>query len=366
MTKGYWLADQVKVSRSAYLAKRWRKVTRLLMADGEVLRTIPPPWHRGHEQHHHHGMAQRPQAEYCSRVDLQALQRLRNWLDDVLRVYDSSMVPHDLVTEFPPKRLHRAPGSATAQVIRMAKTDVAGHGFVTHRYVQAAGVWRIEISFRPYSAIKQAALAGLWEYDFSNCHFTLQAQMAARAAALVFTEAIAHYLSHKKATRQAVPAKAGITEAQAKLCLLAVMYGARASEECLRTPFPGRWARGYGTLSEVGEFKAISADGLSPQDHPKALAQAHQQCGRLATTLAAPSTAKSPASRLTALAQGVEALALKAVIDLYPHHIWYSTTVLPPPQGWIAAPSSRRFWRPRATGWSWRKSRFRPTLTPFF
>ena len=42
ITKAYWLSDQVKASRNAYLAKRWRKVTRLLKADGEALRTLPP------------------------------------------------------------------------------------------------------------------------------------------------------------------------------------------------------------------------------------------------------------------------------------------------------------------------------------
>jgi hypothetical protein len=40
-TKAYWFADQVKESRDTYLARRWRKVTRLLKADGAALKTIP-------------------------------------------------------------------------------------------------------------------------------------------------------------------------------------------------------------------------------------------------------------------------------------------------------------------------------------
>lgn len=120
MTKGYWLADQVKASRSAYLAKRWRKVTRLLMADGEVLRTIPPAV-ASRDMNNITTTAWRNARELNTvRVDLQALQRLRNWLDDVLRVYDSGMLPHDLVTEFPPRDSIERLAQAAAQVTVLA------------------------------------------------------------------------------------------------------------------------------------------------------------------------------------------------------------------------------------------------------
>ena len=323
MTKGYWLADQVKVSRSAYLAKRWRKVTRLLMADGEVLRTIPPAV-ASRDMNNITTTAWRNARELNTvRVDLQALQRLRNWLDDVLRVYDSGMVPHDLVTEFPPRDSIERLAQAAAQVIRMAKTDVAGHGFVAHRYVQAASgrlyAKGINLQTAP-SLIKQAALAGLWEYDFSNCHFTLLAQMAARHG--YQCEAIAHYLNHKKATRQAIAAKAGITEAQAKLCLLAVMYGARASEWHENAIPEAIGQEAAARLLQVEQFKAISADVAQARKTILKHWPRRTSNGRLTNDFGRAIDDKaSPAERLAHLLQGVEAKALKAAIDLYPRHI---------------------------------------------
>ena len=323
ITKAYWLSDQVKASRNAYLAKRWRKVTRLLKADGEALRTLPPAV-ASRDMGNITTTAWRNAKELnLVRVDLASLGRLRGWLAQVLRAYDSGTVPHDLVTEFPPRVAIERLAHMAAQVVRLAKTDVAGNGYIAHHYVQAASgrlyAKGINLQTAP-SLIKQAALSGLWEYDFSNCHFALLAQMAARYG--YQCEAIAHYLAHKKDTRQAIAAQAGITEAQAKLCLLAVMYGARASEWHENAIPEAIGQEATTRLLQVEQFKAISTDVAKARTTILKHWPRRTSNGRLTNDFGRAIDGKaSPAERLAHLLQGVEALALKAAIDLYPHHI---------------------------------------------
>lgn len=75
--------------------------------------------------------------------------------------------------------------------------------------------------------VKNAALSGCWEHDFENCHYSLFAQLAARVG--IHCTAIEHYLSNKKAVREAIADDVGISAKDVKVCLLALMYGAKES-----------------------------------------------------------------------------------------------------------------------------------------
>lgn len=73
--------------------------------------------------------------------------------------------------------------------------------------------------------VKNAALSGCWEHDFENCHYSLFAQLATRVG--IHCTAIEHYLGNKKAVREAIADDVGISAKDAKVCLLALMYGAQ-------------------------------------------------------------------------------------------------------------------------------------------
>ena len=147
-TKGYWFTDMVQASRDKYFNRRWRKETRLLFIEGRILKaqkTLPAAFASTDTK----GKASRvSKAAKGSKelrhvpVDLETLQRLRKWLTDIRREWLAGRAPHDLVTEYPSlvviERLHEL----TSQVIRMAKTDVAGHGYIAQQYTESpSGRW---------------------------------------------------------------------------------------------------------------------------------------------------------------------------------------------------------------------------------
>lgn len=322
LTKGYWFSEAVKASRDAYLVKRWRKVTRLLMADGAALREALPAV-ASRDMNNITTTAWKNAKELnLVRVNLDSLGRLRDWLMRVLHDYDSGRVPHDLVTQFPPRVAIERLAHATGQVIRLAKTDVAGNGVVAHHYVQATSgrlyAKGINLQTAP-GLIKQAALAGLWEYDFANCHFSIIAQMAQQHGHQC--SAIAHYLADKKDTRRAIATEAGITEGQAKVCLLAVMYGARASE-WHENAIPEEIGQDAAIrLFKAEQFKAISTD---VEQARRAILKGWQRTsnGRLTNAFGKSIAGNAkPAEQMAHLLQGVEARALKATIDLHPSQI---------------------------------------------
>lgn len=75
--------------------------------------------------------------------------------------------------------------------------------------------------------VRNAALAGCWDYDISNCHWSLINQLAEQYGHRC--TAIRHYLAHKQDVRSEIAAGAGITTQDAKECLLMIMYGAQRS-----------------------------------------------------------------------------------------------------------------------------------------
>lgn len=137
-------------------------------------------------------------------VDLQLLLQLTLWL---VGYRDKPFLRQDFrrgrnlgdATDFPSQVLLQRLIDATAQIIEISQTDVAGHGFCPHRYVQSGSGRLYATGLNLQSCptlIKQAALAGHWEYDFSNCHFSILTQMAAKYGFVC--SAISEYLANKK------------------------------------------------------------------------------------------------------------------------------------------------------------------------
>lgn len=327
-TKGYWFTDLVQASRNKYFNRRWHTETRLLFVEGEILKaqkTLPPAFASTDTK----GKASRAsRAAKGSKelrhvpVDLDALQRLRKWLTVIRREWQAGRAPHDLVTQYPSLVVIERLYELTSQVIRMAKTDVAGHGYIAQQYTESpSGRWYANgVNLQNSSSlIKEAALAGLWEYDFSNCHFDIIRQMAAQYG--YECEAIAQYLNNKKPTRQAIADQAGISVDQAKKCLLAIMYGAKAStwhENAIPKEIGEAAAE---RLYKVDLFKGIAQDvararAVILKNWPRTAN------GRLTNAYGkAISGTDTRAQQLAHLIQGAEAKALMVAIDMHPNDL---------------------------------------------
>ena len=327
-TKGYWFTDLVQASRDKYFDRRWRKETRLLFIEGQILKaqkTLPGAFASTDTK----GKATRiSRAAKGSKelrhvpVDLETLGRLRKWLTGIKREWLAGRAPHDLVTQYPSLVVIERLYELTSQVIRMAKTDVAGHGYIAQQYTESpSGRWYANgVNLQNSSSlIKEAALAGLWEYDFSNCHFDIIKQMAAEYG--YECKAIADYLADKKPTRQAIADQAGISVDQAKVCLLAVMYGARAStwhENAIPEEIGKEAAtRLYkvalfnGIVKDVARARAVilkkwprTANGSLTNAYGKAISGTDKRARQLAH-----------------LIQGAEAKALMVAIDMHPNDL---------------------------------------------
>lgn len=327
-TKGYWFTDMVQASRDKYFNRRWRKETRLLYIEGQILKaqkTLPAAFASTDTK----GKAARvSKAAKGSKelrhvpVDLDTLQRLRKWLTGIRCEWLDGRAPHDLVTQYPSLVVIERLYELTSQVIRMAKTDVAGHGYIAQQYTESpSGRWYANgVNLQNSSSlIKEAALAGLWEYDFSNCHFDIIRQMAAQYG--YECKAIADYLADKKPTRQAIADQAGISVEQAKVCLLAIMYGARAStwhENAIPQEI-GKAAADR--LYKVDLFKGIMRDVARaravilkkwPRTANGSLTNAYGK---------AISGTDTRAQQLAHLIQGAEAKALMVAIDMHPNDL---------------------------------------------
>lgn len=77
------------------------------------------------------------------------------------------------------------------------------------------------------SIVRRAATEGHWEYDISNCHWTILNQIAANRC--VRCDHITDYLLHKKEIREQLASDTGASVKQVKSALLALIYGAPLS-----------------------------------------------------------------------------------------------------------------------------------------
>lgn len=78
-------------------------------------------------------------------------------------------------------------------------------------------------------AIRRAALFGQTDIDIANCHWTILHQLAQQQGLELPT--VAHYLQHKAQVRETIASDCNITVAQAKRCLIAIIYGASIDYE---------------------------------------------------------------------------------------------------------------------------------------
>jgi len=321
-TRGYNYSKIVTKSRNAYLDKHFHNETKLLMMSGLAMKTLPPVV-ASVDMQGNKSKWKAVEMSNRSPVRVDTLRKLRKWLKVIRNEWREGRAPQgDMFRpmtslEFV-ERLH----DMTSEILRMSKTDVAGSGYIATQYVQAQSgrlyARGINLANAP-TLVKQAALDGLWEYDFSNCHFDILKQMAALYG--YQCKAITHYLDNKEQVRQAIAEQAGITKYSAKTCLLAIMYGARESEwheNAIPEEIGQEAAR---RLFAVPLFAGIHAD--IKQARPIILKSWKRTAnGSLSNAFGKAITADAaPKQQLAHLIQGVEAVALQTAIKLQPNDI---------------------------------------------
>ena len=122
------------------------------------------------------------------------------------------------------------------RVINSLQNLVAGarnnlrHGSVIHTYeISDAGRYYatgVSLQNAP-KEVRRIALAGQWDYDFQNAHYSILYQLAQKLG--IDCPSIAYYLNNKAEVRQGLADEAGVPIDVIKYALIALIYGAKAS-----------------------------------------------------------------------------------------------------------------------------------------
>lgn len=204
-----------------------------------------------------------------------------------------------------------------SMLIRLAHTDVSGKGYIAHRYAEGrtGRLYARGISLQTAPRIvRKAALHGLYDYDIENCHYSIFYQLAARYN--YECEAIKYYLGHKNEVRKAIAKSVGITIEQAKMCLLALMFGARLNEWKDNAIAQEIGQGAAKTLFANTHFRSIADDVIGGRK--EILARWEKRRTTLLNDMGKAVGLKEPANvKLAHIIQGIEAKALRASIRLY-------------------------------------------------
>ena len=326
LTRGYWFTDPIKEIRDKYFRGQYKKETRLIIGSGITRRFMktPPRAIAAKDKNKQTTNAwDHLKQNNVIEVNLPRLQALHKWLDIKRKDAQRGQVNGTLLSPLPPawviNRLH----NMTAQIIRSSMTEPAGRGKLMHRYEEATSgrlfAQGVNLQNAP-ELIKQAALAGHMDYDFSNCHYAILRQMAARFG--YECQAIDHYLDHKELVRRQIADQAQIQEHQAKSCLLMLLYGASQSEEPGRAIPKEIGIEAARRLYQVDLFAGIHND----IDKARAVILKgwdRRQRGGLVNEFGKTLKTKdaSKPQLLAHLLQGVEALTLRIATLLHAQHI---------------------------------------------
>lgn len=322
-TRAYWFTTELSEAIRSYLGSHVNSdPVELVQADGKKLKTVPPPV----ESKDKCGVTTKAWPKTTALnivpVNCEELQRLRAELTRDLEAHRAEMTAEGKTPSPGAAEIERCVDTI-GKVLILANTKVAGPGVMAHHYQEAESgriypTGGISLASVP-GLVKEAALRGYWEYDISNCHFTLVAQMAAQHGQTC--SAIEHYLSNKGSVREMIAREAVIRIDQVKTCLLALLYGASTStwhEAAIAKEIGGEAAE---RLIKVELFGALARDVglarrvvLANSDRTERGWLKNAFGKRIALTATA-------AQQFAHLLQGVEAKALQSVIKSEPENI---------------------------------------------
>lgn len=315
-TKAYKLTLQVANIRAIYLKPRQRPLIRLLSEDGRYIKTLPKPIDSKDTE----GITAKAwrDAKLLNKlpIDMKVLQHIHAHLSGI----NLNKLSPDLFAMADGETLEYMTNTIERLLV-LANTDVAGQGYLMHRYIesQSGRLYGKGLTLQTAPRIiRKAALHGLYEYDFENCHYAIFFQMSKRYE--YECHAIQHYIANKNKVREGIAGRVGITKDDAKTCLLALMYGAKTTE-WYENAIP--MLIGQGSAAELykdPEFSGIAKDinkgrACIIKGWPKRRTTMLNDMGKRIKTK------DSPAKVLAHLIQGVEAKALSVAVKLHPNDV---------------------------------------------
>ena len=324
-TKAYMLTEKVATIRADYLKGVFRRGdTRLMTQDGKYLQSLPASAlaaknKDGQNRRGFHGL---PVTSLVP-VNLVQIKKLMASIEARLLAHEAGFVTGELFSAPPNIKFLKALHQDAAMLVSKAR-NVNWPGRVLHRYtesesgrVYAATTPNLQNCFR---VLRETAMAGLYDIDIENCHYSILAQMAAAHGHQCTV--INNYLDNKRQFRESLAAEFGISEDQAKEALIALIYGAK-----------------FSVLAKDALPKIFNSTQLAKQIylHPKFLALRDDIANARAVVLKAQEVSRrtikncrgltirlddsNERQQLAHLLQGVEVTALEAAYRLYPKEI---------------------------------------------
>jgi len=315
-TRGYRLTQAVRELKDRYLKPRRVAITKLMTMDGRAIRTLPAAISSKGLNGVTATAWRKAKVHNKIPVDIAWMRRAHDWISRTLE----DQQPKDLFAQADHEELtYRA--EVLGQLLRISHTDVAGRGYVIHRYAEATTgrLYARGISLQTVPRlIRKAALHGLYEYDIENCHYAVFSQMAARFG--VECHAVNRYLAGKHQTRARIADAVGIQVEQAKVCLLALMYGAKLAQRPDNAIPEAIGVENARRLYADPTFASIATD--LRQGRAAILKSWPRRRRTLLNAMGKPIGLKEPAEdRLAHVIQGVEAQALRSIVELYPEEV---------------------------------------------
>jgi len=324
-TKAYMLTERVATIRENFLAGCFRRgATKLLTQDGKYLQSLPASamMAKNNDGQNRRGFQGLPVTTLVP-VNLVQVKKLMVDIEARLMAHEAGFVPGELFSKVPDTKFLKALHQDAAGIYAKANNE-KWHGYVMHRYceyesgrVYAGGVGNLQNCYR---VLREAAMAGLYDIDIKNCHYSILAQMAASHG--YQCTAIQNYLDDKEPIRRSLAAEFGISVRQAKDALIALIYGAKFS------------VRAKDALPKIFNDTRLAA---KIYQHPKFLALRNDIAGARAVVLKAQTVTlrtikncrgltmrldgSNERQQLAHLLQGVEVEALEAAYRLYPKEI---------------------------------------------
>lgn len=183
-------------------------------------------------------------------------------------------------------------------------------------------------------AVRNAALGGYWDYDISNCHFSILRDWGRRSG--IDSPSIDNYLREKGPIRERLAVDCNIDVALIKESLIALLYGASRTSSKKHSSI----ARSMGESAAKRFFgdpfiKSLASDIRRLRKPIVASLPRHRgQVGNalgVYTPAMAGDKRKTDATLLCHALQGVEAQALKAILESHGDKI-----LLPMHDGWVS------------------------------
>jgi len=334
-TKGYRLSEYADKAFTKYTGKRISGYSKLTYPDGTSMRTLPAAITSQDSKGITSKATKKKDFKSDVPVDVEMLKRLKKRFVAEQEAIDNKVYNMELFFHNHPDMIKKTEDNITSinQILRLAKNNVkSDHVITTYTESDAGRLYANNINLQNITRpIKQAALHGLYDYDFENCHYSIFYQLAQRAG--VECEHIKHYLDNKREVRQQLASGLGIPLPAVKQCLIAIIYGATntkywkgAITKTIDDPFKTNLFLEYdlvkGIFSDIAEGRKAVLDSWPHKTTRGSFRNAMDKPIKWYKSEKAPKKKEITPERenqiLAHLIQGIEAKIMNMVIDMYP------------------------------------------------